>query len=238
MTDDFTTRLTEAQRAGTRLTPAGGLPASRDEALRVQAGVCAAMGRAGGFKVARPAGGDVLLAPILADRIVMDGAEVPVRGRMGIELEVGFELLVPLDAQWRQAPADYLRPRVVVELIDTRVEGPDAETPLVKLADMQVNHGLVVGPAAENWDGSDFGTVQARLRCGDTQVLDGEATVPGGSALQMVELLRQELGEHCGGLQPGQYLITGSLSGLQYYEAGQDVRGAVAGLGEIGLRLV
>jgi 2-keto-4-pentenoate hydratase len=234
----FTTRLIEAQRAGTRFTPDGGLPASRDEALRVQAGVCAALGRAGGFKVARTPAGEVIFAPILAERIVRDGAEVPVRDRIGIELEVGFELLVPLDPQWRQAPQDYLRPRVVVELIDTRVEGPEADAPLVKLADMQVNHGLVVGPAAEGWDGADFGTVEARLTCGDTQVLDGAATVPGGSALQMVELLRQELGDHCGGLRPGQYVITGTLSGLQFYEPGRDVRGAVAGLGEIGLRLV
>jgi 2-keto-4-pentenoate hydratase len=68
-------------------------------------------------------------------------------------------------------------------------------------------------------------------------VLSGGATVPGGSALENLALLCTNLGDHCGGLKLGQTVITGSISGLDYFSAGTDVVGNVAGFGTVSCQL-
>src|SRR6056297_3322388 len=70
---------------------------------------------------------------------------------------------------WRRpAPMSDLvrvfRPRVVLELVDTRLTGAGHD-PMLKLADMQINDGLVIGSTPNDWDGGDFGPVEARLVC-------------------------------------------------------------------------
>ena len=239
MTDPQTlaAALIEAHRTGARLD-APVLPLSRDEALWVQAAVMADLGPVAGFKVARVAGGAPILAPIPACHRLADGGTHRVRDRVGVELEVGFELIAPLPAG--DLPTDlaaFFRPCAVLELVDTRLSGPAADDPAMKLADLQVNAGLVVGGALSDWDGSDFGTVTGALRVGDQVVLDGPATVPGGSALANLALLVANVGDHCGGLQPGQVVITGSLCGLPRFGPGHAVKGQIAGLGRVALAL-
>lgn len=123
-----------------------------------------------------------------------------------------------------------------MEIVDTRISGAEND-PLLKLADMQINDGLVLGPALENWNGQDFCKLDARLTCGSHTVLSGGATVPGGSALANLGLLCTNLGDHCGGLKLGQTIITGSISGLDYFSAGTDVVGNVAGFGTVSCQL-
>lgn len=240
---DFVAAAQRAHETGVRFAPtARGMtvPANRDECLAVQAAVAGARGAVAGFKVAAGAGQVApVVAPIAAADVVAKGGSVAVTDLLGIELEIGFELLKPLPGPGLPEPvAEYFKPRPVIELVDTRLEGEGADTPLLKLADMQINAGLVSGTALESWDGSDFGAVEARLVAGGTMVLDGAARVPGGSALANLRLLCEVLGDHCGGLQPGQVVITGSLCGLPYFPAGTEVSGAIAGLGTVAVSLV
>ena len=65
------------------------------------------------------------------------------------------------------------------------------------------------------------------------QVIAGPVTVPGGSALSNLKLFLDHVGDHCGGLQPGQIVITGSLSGIDYFPGGTEVRGSIEGFGEV-----
>ena len=148
---------------------------------------------------------------------------------------IGFELLADPDPAL--PVTEFLRPRVVLELVDTRLTGVE-DDPMKKFADRLINDGLVLGPDLPDWDGTDFGPLDARLTCGDVTVIDGETSVPGGSALANVELLRTHLGAHCGGLRKGQVIITGSISGLQYYPAGTAVSGRIEGIGEVSCQLV
>lgn len=224
--------LIEAHASG-RNADARRLPVpGYDEALEIQQRVQPHLGPVGGFKVARQADGPPILAPIPAARRLPSGARIPVRDRMGIELEIGFEVIAPPSGDVMQDPASVFRPRVVLELVETRLDGAE-DSPMLKLADMQVNAGLVVGPELTNWDGSDFGQVTAALRCGDRQVVDGAVSVPGGSALANLALLRDHAGDHCGGLQQGQIVITGSLSGLEFFPGGTHVAGRIEGIGAI-----
>lgn len=233
----FADALIGAHRTGIRTAAPQTIP-DYETALAVQDLVQGDLGPVGGFKVGSRPDGRPAIAPIQQNRIFQSGADIQVRDRLGIELEVGFRVLRSPDEDMMTNPKKYFLPCAVLELVDTRLEGPNAESDLMKLADMQINAGLVVGSGPERWDGSDFGQVEAALEYGDTVLLNGRANVPGGSALANLDLLLDHLGTHCGGLRRGQILITGSVSGVDYFPAGRNVRGSIAGLGWVGCRLV
>lgn len=235
---DFTARLIEAHCAETRFAPDGRVPETLEEALAVQSAVMDRFGPPGAFKVADKAGGPFVMAPIRADRIFRSGDTVSVLDRAGVELEVGFEVISPIPTAGDLSEvAAYLRPLPVIEIVDTRIEGPLADQPFVKLADQQANGALVVGRPSEAWNGADFAELQARL-CADGETLfEGQTCVPGGSALTLVTKLLKRLGSHCGGLQPGQIVITGSLNGLPYLTPSVDVVGEIRGLGDVSCRM-
>ncbi|QEW19571.1 2-keto-4-pentenoate hydratase [Marinibacterium anthonyi] len=236
-TERFATALIEAHRSGLRADGTA-LPApTHAEALAIQSLVQAQLGPVGGFKGARRADGPDVIAPIGAARIRANGADVPVRDRMGIELEVGFEVLAVPDADPLRDPASWVRPCVLLELVDMRLDGV-SEDPMKKLADGIFNDGLVIGAKMEGWTGADFTTVTASLTCGDRQVIDGARQIPGGSALATLDMLWTLARSHCGGLREGQFLITGSLSGLEYFPAGTQVAGRIEGLGDVACSLV
>lgn len=242
MTEDWIENLILARRSGTRFVPKGNGPQTVPEAYAIQAGVAGAMGAVGAFKTARKPGEAAIFAPIFAANLVQTGAEVPVSDRMGIELEVGLYIHTDLPPDHAglsaSALAAFVTPVVVIELVDTRVAGPMAQDPMVKLADNQINAGLVVGAKASGWAGADFGTVQAKFTAGSEVILDGTASVPGGSALETFAALAQDLGQHCGGLRQGQIVITGSLHPLVYVPKGTEVLGQIAGIGTVRVSLV
>lgn len=232
--EDFTSLLTEARAEGRRADSGALSQPDREQALEIQRRIQAGLGAVGGFKVG--AGPDcVLLAPIAQALVVADGAAIPTRDRRGIELEIGFELLRPVEAGMMDRPQDFFVPRLVLEVVDTRLSDA-APSVMAKLADMQLNDGLVVGPALADWDGRDFGTVNGWLRAGETQVIDGAVNVPGGSALANLAMLVDAVGDHCGGLQPGQIVITGSVCGCPWFPAGTDIEGRIEGFGRVTCR--
>ncbi|NNE88164.1 MAG: hydratase [Silicimonas sp.] len=181
------------------------------------------------------------MAPIFAADTITSGDEAEVGDLLGVELEIGFRIVRDLPGDMAKMTAaqliPYLKPVVVIELVDTRLAGHLAEDPVSKLADNQINAGLVIGETAEKWDGTDFGDVEARMQAGDDQLITGMASVPGGSALETVAALARQIGTHCGGLQKGQIVITGSLHPLTYYPAGTEVLGSIQSIGSVGVSL-
>lgn len=229
----YSEALKAARAAGKQIVPPGEIP-TYSEAIAIQAAVQTDLGAVAGFKVAARPEGPPILAPISAHRVFDSGVAIPSPNMAGVELEIAFELMQPFsDAPLR----DLFRPRLVMELVDTRFSG-DALDPMQKMSDMQLNDGLVLGPVLDSWDGSDFGTVQARMTGADRVILDGAAEVPGGSALANLQLCLDHLGDHCGGVQPGQHIITGSLCGLPWFGAGDVVQAEIAGFGEVKAALV
>ncbi len=236
--ENLITDLIAAHRAGTRFEPEI-RALERSEVLKIQSAVCDTLGAVAGFKVGAQPDGPPVLAPMMSVYSVKSGGTRKVADRLGIELEVGFELLrdLPGDAL-PDNPQDYFRPCVMLELVDTRLTGPAATDPGYKFADFQLNAGSVKGDSLTTWDGSDFGALEARLTAGDETILDGPCTVPGGSALANLDLLLRHLGSHCGGLQPGRIAITGSLCGLPYFGPGTEIHGSINGIGAVAVTLV
>lgn len=229
--------LEEAHASGLRRGAGPSDVPSYEEALEIQRRVLPALGAVSGFKVGAFRPGQPAMAPIPVARTFASGADVPVRDEIGIELEIGFEVLRLPDTGMRSTPQAYFRPRIVLELCDQRLTG-DSLDPALKLADMQLNDGLVIGPAWPEWDGRDFGCLDARLRCGETTVVDGSVEVPGGSALANLWRLLDHIGDHCGGIDVGHVLITGSVSGLRWFPPGTDVHGVIEGFDPIACRIV
>jgi len=214
-------------------------PTTTTEAYQVQSIVNKSYGPTGGFKVARKPGETVIMAPIYARDIMPSPATFDLRGEaeVGIELELGFKLLSPLPSLDNPEYDTRLRECValvpVIEIVLSRLANLDQASPLLRLADNQLNGGLIVGPELHDWWGFDTTSVKANLRLGDNLVLDGVAAVPGGDAWENFRALAAMVGSHCGGLLPGHVAITGSLNGLPWVPAGTPVHAEICGLGDI-----
>ncbi|QDL94419.1 2-keto-4-pentenoate hydratase (plasmid) [Paroceanicella profunda] len=239
--DALADRLIAARRDGTRLAPEsfGASPASRDEALAVQTRVLSVFGPAGGFKTGRQEGQPPMIAPILASEIQASPAVLAptASGRLAIELELGFLVTAPLPAADDPELEEKARACValipVLEIVDTRLTDHEPAGPLLRLADNQLNGGLVTGTPLADWQDFDFDAIRARLDLGDETVLDGPAEVPGGDAWATFCALVRGIGSHCGGLREGQIVITGSFNGMPFIRPGTAVRAHVEGLGDL-----
>lgn len=238
MTDlaDF---LIAAQRAGQAHAYDGPPPETEAEAYAVQARVSAAFGAVGGFKVARSSAGATRFAPIRADRCHASDTVIPDRPPLIAEVEIGWRIVAALPAagaaDFAQRLAAAVRPVAAIELCAARLAGPQAKVPLLQLADGLSGHGLVTGTPLADWDGSDFTEVTLAAAIDGQPVFDGPARVPGGSAFASLAALVAVLGDHCGGLHPGQTVITGSLLPPVALPAGARLAATINGLGTIAI---
>lgn len=233
--------LVAARATSQRFVAPADRPSTSDEAYRIQASVARCIGDVGGFKTARKSGAPTIMAPIFAADIVPSGAQVDVNDVMGVELEVGLMIAEDCPPNLRSLSAselsEFLCPVAVIELVDTRVQGPYSGDDFVKLADNQINAGLVIGAPVADRSRCDFRDVDVMMQAGADIIVDGRTTVPGGSALETFAGLAHQIGSHCGGLKRGQIVITGSLHPLVYYPSGTFVQGSIAGIGEVSVTL-
>ena len=220
-------------------TPESG-PGSIPEAYAVQRLVAGALGAVGGFKTGRQApGATPVFAPIAAGMV----RSSPARFRagefnlIGIELEVAFLVHRALpdadDPRFAELARQCVLPLAAIEIVDSRLADHDSAGALWKLADNQVNGGFVHGAPVSDWHGIDLATPHARLEIGGETVADGPARVPGGDAFDVFCAFARLVGSHCGGLVPGQYVTTGTLTPMRVIVGGQKVSGHVAGLGSV-----
>lgn len=229
--------LVDAHRTDTKIAPTGPGPQSFAEAYAVQHAVARHLGPPGGFKVGKTATGEVFMAPVWQDRVFFVGDSVPAGDTAIVELEVGFEIVAPLDdVTDRSDLARCLRPRPVFELLEQRLAGPRASDPYLRLADQQANGGIVVGPPLTDWDGGDFSQAEVVLTVDGVARAQGTAFVPDGPALDVFWNLHREIGSHCGGLRPGQIVITGALVTVTGIGTPAEVAGSIAGLGALSFR--
>ena len=239
--DKLAQALIEARRSGRKLgigDIGGGLPDAA-AAYRVQAQVARAVGPVAAWKTGRKApGAEQTMAPIFAGTVRSSPASFGADELwlIGVELEVAFRIdapLPPLDADFEQRARGCVSMLAAIEVVDTRLADHEAAGPVVKLADNQINAGLVVGAPRRDWQGLDPAEFDARLTFGAETVVDGPRPVPGGDAFATFCAFARMVGGHCGGLQVGQYVTTGSLNGLPFIQRGTSVRAHVAGLGEV-----
>jgi 2-keto-4-pentenoate hydratase len=240
--DAAATRLLDARRTGRPFaaTPDDG-PADDTAAYAIQARVAAETGPVGAFKTGRKSPDAApIMAPIFARDVHASGAIVGGGRLRGVELEVAFRLERPAPD-----PADpdfeaKLRAAVValpaIEIIESRLEDIEAGGPFWKLADNQLNGALVLGEPVADWRALPLARPALGLAIAGEVVQEGPTDAPGGDLFATYAAFVRRLGAHCGGLEPGVAVITGSLTGMRFTVAGAGVEGRIEGLGAVSCR--
>lgn len=229
--------LLAARRGGPLFAPDYPLE-SLNDAWAIQSGAMAALGPVGGWKVGRwDAGQPLIYAPIRAATIKASPALLsPADSRLrGLELEVGFRidaaLPAPDDPDFLHKLAACVTPMPVFEVVDSRLDNPREASPLWRLADFQINGGLIFGePAKPGWQPGDFDHPHVQLTANGTDEYNGPATLNTRTPFIMLADLVRECGDHCGGVQPGQIITTGSFTGLRFFPKRTTLTGRIAGL--------
>lgn len=236
--EEFAATLIAARRDGKRApaSAAEAFAATADvaDATRVQSIVADACGPVAAWKTA-PGADAPMIAPILARGVRPSPATYGTDeiGACGIELEIAFRIDRPLPSPDAPDFAEALKASVTalaaIEVVDGRFDGFADGPPMAKLADNQLNGGLVLGGAGTLASSSPA----VRLTFDGRVVKEGPAAPPGGDAYKALETFVRHVGSHCGGLAVGQVVTTGSLSGMLFVEPGTRVEGSVEGLGEV-----
>ena len=232
--------LAAHEDATSLLDPPADQALSRSAVYRIQSAVCDRRGPIAGFKTGRQVGeATPVMAPIMANRLYGGGTRIPAaHSRLrGVELEIGFRLIStppPVDASDFDARMRACSEIVVaLEIVESRLRDQDGVHPSWKLADAQVNGGLVIGEVRSLTGAGDLSRRTVRLMADEHVLHEGEAEVPGGDAFDTWLAFVRTVGNHCGGLQVGHVVITGSLTGVDFVAAGQTISGQIHGLGSV-----
>ena len=215
-------------------------PPDTVQAYAVQAGVMQAMELSvGAWKVGGPLTGQPAMAPIFGADLHRSPLQMPARkGRIGIECEIAFCLGQDLDPGNQHDRASLLRAIdaviPVIELVDARLKDFEDAPPLWKLADNQVNEGLLLGERAAV-EPAFWEATAIRLSVDGDLRKQANGPNPGGDSLDLLVWLANHVGTHCGGLCAGQIVTTGSYSGLDMIAAGQTVEADFGPLGSLRL---
>mgnify|MGYP001815938021 CR=1 FL=1 len=223
----------------------GTAPRHVEDAYAVQAGVMRALGAHGGFKTSRPDSAAAnVMAPIPAIHIRPSPAhyEASEMRLCGVEIEIAFRIDEDLPDP---AQADYdaqLRAAVsavaAIEMVDTRITEHERADAMTKLADNQFGFGLVLGDPVKAFDRLNLIDPAIALEVDGVQIGATAGRIPGDvDAFQVLKDFLAIVGDHCGGVKPGMYVTTGALSGLHWTTKGVDVRGSIAGLGDVAVTI-
>ncbi|MDX1542033.1 MAG: fumarylacetoacetate hydrolase family protein [Geminicoccaceae bacterium] len=214
-----------------------------EDVYAVQDLVAAEVGTVGAWKVgAASPEAEPVAAPIFEADLFVSPAR-PEAGRFhrfGIETEIAYRFehdLPPRAEPYRQdevmAAASAVLP--AIEIVDSRTLACEHLEPLWKLADNQINGGLVVGEPLVAASDHDPTTQPFRLEVAGTVVAEGRGGNAAGDPRRLLTWLANHLTGRTGGLRAGQIVTTGSLTGLRFVEAGQPVTADFEGLGRVEL---
>jgi 2-keto-4-pentenoate hydratase len=210
--------LLRARRSG---VPARDLPVpgSLDEAYAVQDHMAAQLGPIGGWKIGAGSPSD---EPLFAPMPRAWMTETPLNNRLrGIEVEIAFRLGRDLPRRGER----YGRSEVIdamaaahpaLEIIESGLPDPDAVPRLLKIADMQVHGGFLAGPAIPNWQNVDWTRETATLRVNAELSVQRTGSNTAGDLIRLLVYLANEGGERTKGLYAGQWITTGSWTGITF----------------------
>ena len=197
-------------------------PATLNEAYAVQDAIVEMTGPIGGWKVGAPRPDAVpLFGPMpLQFGMVPNGGEVKGERRLrGVEAEIAFLLRKDLPMRSVRYERDEVSEAIgsvhpVIEVLESAFTEPDKAAHLAMVADLQMNGGLVYGPACEHWREIELAAEEVKV------VIDGVVrwegvgkNTNGPDLLRLLEYLANEGQYRTGGLQAGQWITTGSWMG-------------------------
>ncbi len=238
--------LATARRDGRAFTadPAAG-PATTDDAFRIQDAVADALfpgQRATAWKVGAPnADIEPTAAPIHPPLVHASPAtwtHAPVTG-LAIEAELGFRVARDVEPRALTSTPDvtayFDQVLVTIELCDARMRNHAAVSSLWKLADSQVNAGLVVGSGCALSPLTDFSRLRCELHVDGAPIVPAPAGHPLGDPRVLLPWWLRHAARR-GGLRAGDVVTTGSWCGLVPVSSGTTVDARFDGIGAASVR--
>lgn len=242
-------RIVEARRTLSYIEalPEPDAPATLAEGYRVQQAAASLWGdRIAGWKVGATARqmqeffgiAEPVCGPVFGKTVVRSPAVLPARGFHHLMLETEFTLRFGADLPARPAP--YARSEVVAaidalvpsfELISPRFRKLPADKIAHVTADFSANGGAVFGPVCERWHETDLPSHAVKLFIGGALRQEGTGALVLGDPLIVAEWLVNTLRARGRGLARGEFVMTGTMTGLHTLEVGQR---ALADFGVLG----
>ncbi len=220
-------------------------PADDDEAFYIQDRMGEAFSPRGGWKVGGH-GPDTtpFFAPMPAPWMGENGALF--RGQThrlhGVEAEIAFRLAQDLPP--RATP--YSREEVVaavgtchpaIEILESAFVDPQAVPRVSMLADMQMHGGFVAGPPILEWQKIDWAQESVTLIIEGSVRHESTASNPAGTdLLRLLAFLANEGSARTGGLKRGEWITTGSWTGVTWALAGAAVTARFRQAGDANLQ--
>ncbi len=238
--------LLDSRRTGVPLKdlPEEQRPVSEEESFFVQDVMMKAYGDIGGWKIgARGPEAVPFFAPMPLYTVGENGSlfRGPLHRLHGAEAEIAFRIgrdLPPIGTP-------YSRDEVVaaigschpaIEIIESAFVQPLEVPREWMFADMQMHGGFVAGPPITNWQQIDWAKERVTLLVDGSVRVENEGSNPGGTDLvRLLVYLANEGAKRTGGLKEGQFVTTGSWTGVTWATAGASVIAKFEHAGEAAL---
>jgi 2-keto-4-pentenoate hydratase len=151
-----------------------------------------------------------------------------------VECEIAFALAQDLPPRAAPYSIDEIHAAIgamhlAIEIADSRL--PPGPSLAMNLADAMASGAFVVGPAIASWASMDRGAIEVVLKVNGVEAARGSGAKIVGDPLRAVTVLADNPVPGSPGLRRGDYVTTGSLTGMTAVAAG-DV--AVAEFGFLG----
>lgn len=218
-------------------------PVTLEEAYYIQGRLALAYGEIGGWKIGAPTpDATPLFAPMPLVWIAPSEAELGGRHRFrGLEAEIAF--LIGQDLPPRAKP--YSREEVVaaiaschpaIEVIESGLTDPTRADKLSMIADLQMHGAFIYGASVADWQKIDFSKEHVVLAVDDVVRVERTGSNTAGDLMRLLPWLANEGAARTGGLKAGQWVTTGSWTGVTLGIACSRVDVQFSTAGEVHLR--
>lgn len=223
---EATNVLLNARRTKVAVTtlPAELVPVSTEESFWVQDQMALDYGPIGGWKVGAPAADATpMFAPMPKAWIAGSGATFRGLRFRGLEAEIAFLLGKDLPARAGGYSDDEVYGAVAschpaIEVLESGLLNPiDPSVPDLKLqmiADLQMHGGFVYGAAVDGWRAIDWTKETVALAVNGSIRVENVGSNTSGDLRRLLPWLANHGAERTGGLRAGQWVTTGSWTGV------------------------
>jgi len=220
---------------------------TEEDAYSVQAQVFAALwpgARPAAWKAGGPSDKvEPTAAPIPPENLLRSPASVVGASMrmLGVEAEVAFRLAKDLPPRTRPYSARSVMAAVgealvAIELCDTRLANWKKTSGVWKLADFQNNAALVTGSGTKDWQKIDFLKQEVEFQIG-ARLVKAKGAHSFGNPARLLPWLVAHSAKRGFGLHAGDVITTGSWTGLEIANAGDEVTARFPGIGEATVRI-
>jgi 2-keto-4-pentenoate hydratase len=205
-------------------------PVTLDEAYFVQDRLAIAYGEIGGWKVGAPtADATPMFAPMPWAWIASNNALLGGRHRFrGLEAEIAFLIGKDLPSREKAYSRDEVEAAITschpaIEVIESGLADPLQATKLSMVADLQMHGAFVYGAAVADWQRIDFSKERVTLAVDGVVRVERTGSNTSGDLRRLLPWLANEGTARTGGLKAGQWVTTGSWTGVSLAIAGSQV---------------